>query len=221
MAQARIVAFEGIDASGKHTQAQQLKRYLKRKGFAFAEFAFPRHGAMVFGRIIDEYLAGKYGDPTTVSPYLASILYAADRSEVTPAIKDAVRTKDFVIIDRYTGSNQAHQLVKIKNRASWPGFLSWLDSLEHEYFKVPRADTIIYLRVPFAATREMIKEKVAREKRKMDGHERDTSYLKNVAAAYDAIAKKNQRWHIIECGKEGKILSPAEIAVLVRGALGI
>lgn len=216
MSLAPLIAFEGIDGSGKSTQIRLLKEYLKQKKVSSAYFKFPRHGTMIFGQIIDDYLMGEFGDPARINPYMASILYAADRGEAMSEIDRSRKTKKVVIVDRYTGSNQAHQLAKISNKAKRQDFLAWLHKLEYEYFQIPQPDKVLYLRVPFQETREMLKKEAGGDMQKLDGHERDVCYLKKVAAAYDMIAKNSKRWHIIECGKKNKVIPKEEIAEKIR-----
>lgn len=216
-----IVAFEGVDGSGKSTQISLLKSYLKRKGISVAYFKFPQHGVFPFGRLIDDYLMGKFGDPTVLNPYLVSILYAADRGEIRKKIESAAKSKELVVLDRWTGSNQAHQLVKIKDKNDRPRFLTWLDRLEHSYFALPRPGKVIYLSVPFAKTQEMLKRRASSAREKMDDHEKSRDYLGRVWKAYEYIAKKQKGWQIIKCADNKGMRTPEEIFEDVRAALEI
>ncbi|MCG2691437.1 thymidylate kinase, partial [Microgenomates group bacterium] len=91
-----LVVIEGIDGSGKSTQAKLLK----------ADFllAFPRYENF-FGKIIKYLLHLKCGQK--INPYVLAFLFAADRLAAKPMIKRWLKEGKTVVLDRYTGSSQA------------------------------------------------------------------------------------------------------------------
>lgn len=76
-----IIAIEGIDGSGKNTQAKILAQRLSIHGKAVKLMGFPCYADTLFGKEIGSYLNGEFGSITDVSPKLASMLYAGDRFE--------------------------------------------------------------------------------------------------------------------------------------------
>jgi len=76
----KLVVLEGIDGSGKGTQAKLLRERLAREGFETEAISFPQYGKKSAG-LIEEYLNGTYED---VNPYAASLFYAVDRFESLP-----------------------------------------------------------------------------------------------------------------------------------------
>ena len=218
----KIIVFEGIDGAGKSTQIKLLKDYLKEQKIPAVFFKFPRHGKPVFGKIVDDYLRGKFGDPTKVNAYLTSAFYAADRGEEKNAIKEAKEKGKLVVIDRYVGSNMAHQLVKIKDKKGQQRFISWLEQLEFTQMGLPKPDKIFYFKVPFEATKKLLESSRNKHVKGKDGHEKNLVYLQKVKRAYETIANNKKEWQIIECGeKRNKIMSRKAILEKIKEGLGL
>ncbi|MDC0176507.1 thymidylate kinase, partial [Planctomycetaceae bacterium] len=53
-----LVAIEGIDGSGKGTQARQLVDRLTNNGVSTALLSFPRYSETLFGAAIGQFLNG-------------------------------------------------------------------------------------------------------------------------------------------------------------------
>ena len=72
---------------------------------------------------------GEFGNAPETNPYLASVLYAADRWETKNKIEKWLDEGKIVILDRYVSSNQIHQGGKIKNikkeKYSYNGWKKW------------------------------------------------------------------------------------------------
>lgn len=49
-----LIAFEGVDGSGKGTQAKLLQQQLQYHGFSVAMLSFPRYRETMFGRAVGE-----------------------------------------------------------------------------------------------------------------------------------------------------------------------
>lgn len=206
-----LIAIEGIDGSGKGTQAKLLLERARREGWTAELLAFPMYEGSFFGREIAGYLNGEFGDVWSVHPRLAATLYAGDRFETRDRLWSLRRELDLVICDRYTPSNQAHQSVKLPEDAR-PGFFAWLDRLEHEVFDIPRPDLVIFLDLPPDRAAELIQRKSARAytDRKADIHEMDHDYLRSVHAAYGALSRQ-PGWVTIPCVGEGGVRPLEEI----------
>ena len=121
----KLIVIEGLDGSGKGTQAARLAEYLRGKGCRVREISFPDYeseGSV----LVKMYLDGKLGEnPDDTNAYAASMFYAADRyvSYRTDWEKDYMDPDTIVIANRYTTANAYHQLSKLP-RDRWEGFLS-------------------------------------------------------------------------------------------------
>ena len=89
---ALTVVIEGIDGSGKGTQTERLHERLRQAGKSAALISFPRYTETLFGRVVGEFLNGRFGDLEQVDPFLAALLYAGDRYESRQFLLDALRT---------------------------------------------------------------------------------------------------------------------------------
>ena len=76
-----LIAIEGIDGSGKGTQAKLLLDRLLAANVSAALVSFPRYSLTHFGRTIGRFLNGEFGALNDVDPHLAATLYASDRFE--------------------------------------------------------------------------------------------------------------------------------------------
>src|SRR5918992_1792925 len=101
-----LVAIEGIDGSGKGTQAALLAERARTEGLDVASFSFPRYGESAFSGLIADYLNGALGE---VRPELAALLYAGDRFSARAELLQALADHDLVVLHRYVASNLPHQ----------------------------------------------------------------------------------------------------------------
>jgi dTMP kinase len=100
-----FICIEGIDASGKTTQAHRLVRNLRRRGLDAVYTTEPSTGEI--GKLIrDHVLNRKKRVPVAVE----ALLFAADRVDhVEKEIKPALQKGKIVICDRYVYSTLAYQ----------------------------------------------------------------------------------------------------------------
>ena len=155
----KLIVIDGTDGSGKATQVKKLTERLLQENHNVKSLDFPRYYDNFFGKFIGEALRGDYGNWKDIHPKIASIIYANDRLESAPMIKDWLDEGNIVILDRYVSSNQIHQGGKIHDKHTRKEFMQWLDTMEHEILGIPRPDLILYLNVPIAVTREIIGRK--------------------------------------------------------------
>ena len=102
-----FIVFEGIDGSGKTTQARRLVRRLRRRGFKASFFREPTRGR--WGREIKR-LAARAG---SVTPEEELALFVKDRREnVARNLGPALRAGRVVVLDRYYFSTMAYQGAK-------------------------------------------------------------------------------------------------------------
>lgn len=220
------MVIDGTDGSGKATQVKLLAKRLKAQGKKVKTIDFPRYYNNFFGKFIGQCLAGEYGNFLAVSPYFASVLYAADRFESAGQIKKWLVEGNMVVADRYASSNQIHQGAKINDAAQRKEFLDWLEKMEFKIFKIPKPDLVVYLDVPLEISQKLLKNKAkSRKKRYLNGkkdvHESDLNHLENAQkSALDLVAKFNN-WVMIDCTRDDKLMSKKEINDLIYKELKI
>jgi dTMP kinase len=99
-----FVTFEGIDGSGKSTQAQRLAETLRGEGRNVVATREP--GGTELGERIRDVLLGGGG----MSPWAEAALFAAARAQlVDEVIQPALREGADVVCDRYLDSSLAYQ----------------------------------------------------------------------------------------------------------------
>ncbi len=206
-----IVVFEGIDGSGKDTQARLLQEQLLHNGQKVELLSFPRYGETFFSREIALYLNGEFGKLMSIHPKLTAVLYAGDRHESRDLISRLNSENDFVIFDRYTPSNQAHHAAK-SPRQEWEDFFAWVEALEYETLGVPRPDLILFLDLDASHALKLVGRKAPRvyTSRKADIHEIDSAYQEKVYKAYKSLSR-NPNWVSIRCLENGVLRAPNEI----------
>jgi threonylcarbamoyladenosine tRNA methylthiotransferase MtaB len=208
-----LVAIEGIDGAGKGTQAARLVERLRGSGSRTELVSFPRYEATFFGRAVGEFLNGRFGSLEDVHPFLAATLFAGDRFESRSFLTEALRTHDLVVLDRYVGSNIAHQAAKLdgEERAA---LRQSIEHLEYGVFKMPRPDLVILLDLGVSQARKLIDRKAARTytDRAADIQEADGDYLTRVRDLYLELAAGDSNWSVVPCERGGALRSVEEIA---------
>src|SRR6266849_4534270 len=88
-----------------------------------------------------------------------------------------------VLVDRYIGSNLAHQTARLPP-AERSEFLKWIEHLEYKIYGLPRETLAIYLRVPPPEAQALVARKSARSYTavKQDLLEASLSHLEDAAA---------------------------------------
>ncbi len=99
----KLIAFEGIDASGKTTQVKLLKKELEKMGKRVFLTKNPTRKGPI-GRLIHQVLRGKIKVPLVSFQYL----YSADRQVQQIEIIEHLKKGDIVITDRYFWSSIAY-----------------------------------------------------------------------------------------------------------------
>ena len=216
MKRGKLIVIDGTDGVGKATQTKLLVSRLKREGVPVETLDFPQYYNNFFGDFIAANLTGKYGNFLKVDPYIASVMYAADRFESKPKIEKWLKEGKTVILDRYVSANQMHQGGKLKNAAKRKRFLNWLDKMEHGVFGLPRPDLIIYLHLPIQNILRLLKnkdrqKKGAYAKGKKDRVEANKAYLENAQKSALELIKLSKNWRKIDCADGAGGILPREV----------
>ena len=157
-----LIAFEGLDQSGKETQAQRLGERLTAEGHRVRLVSFPDYTTQV-GAEIGRALAGEREYPADVM----QLLYVTNRYERKPELAAWLAAGNVVICDRYLASSIAYG----ETQGLDP---SWL--LEIQRY-LPQPDLTILLDIaPEIAVR--------RKASGRDKYERDLALLTRVRESY-------------------------------------
>jgi dTMP kinase len=210
---ALLVDIEGIDGSGKGTQAQRLVERLQQQGCRTSLLSFPRYAATRFGRAVGEFLNGRFGRLDEVHPFLVSLLFAGDRFESRDVLCEALRSNDVVVLDRYVPSNVAHQASKLKGAERDQLTQAILD-IEFRIYELPRPDLVVLLDLSPDVAQQLIAKKAARSytDRKADIQEADGDYLGRCREVYLGLAGTEPNWQLIPCCDGSRLRTVDEIA---------
>ena len=218
----KLIVIDGIDGAGKATQAKLLTKCLKKEKHKTATLDFPQYYDNFFGKMTGRFLNGEFGDAPSTNPYLASVLYAADRWETKNKIEKWLRNGKIVILDRYSSSNQIHQGGKIKDTKKRKAFLNWLEEMEFNVFKIPKPDMIIFLNVPYKISKKLLTKKISRDyikSAKNDKVEKSRIYQESSYSQSLNLVKKYNNWIEINCVRNNELLSPKKISDLIWNKL--
>ena len=212
----KLFVIEGLDGSGKATQAKLLAQRLKGMGKRVREVSFPQYDSES-SALVKMYLNGEFGSrPDDVNAYAASTFYAVDRYASFKKDWREAWEKGIVIADRYTTSNAIHQCSKLPTE-QWDPFLEWLFELEYEHMGIPKPELVVYLQVdPDVSQRLMAVRYHGEDKR--DIHEKNLQYLERcqIAAEY---CVKTFGWTVIECCKDGQMRPIEEIGAEIMNCV--
>ncbi|MDO8503491.1 MAG: dTMP kinase [bacterium] len=205
MEKGKLIVFEGIDGSGKATQAKLLLASLKRKGYKTEYIDFPRYHDSFHGKVVARYLKGEFGRLEEINPYLSALPYALDRLMAKDEIKRFLAQGKIVVANRYVSSNMAYQAARLK-KSQREAFQRWLSEMEYKVHALPEENLVIFLNVPSEIGQKLIDKRGER-----DLYEKSLPYLKKVEKIYLALAR-GKNWAKIECvSRAGKIKTKAEI----------
>ena len=157
-----LIAFEGLDQSGKQTQAERLKAHAESHGRAAVLIDFPSYETHI-GHEIEEGLHGRreYG------PDVMQLLYVANRYEKKPEIARLLESGTVVICDRYLASSIAYGEAHGLDGA-------WLREAQ-KYLPAPDLTILLDIAPETAAGRKTANR---------DKYERDLALLSRVRASY-------------------------------------
>ena len=206
-----LIAIEGIDGSGKGTQAARLHSYFSASGRTTALLSFPQYQVTAFGRKIGDFLNGRFGDLDSVHPLLVSLLFAGDRFESRTLIEQALSNHEIVICDRYIASNMAHQAAKCCG-PDRRDLIEWIAHLETKIYGLPTADLTLFLDVPVPQAQQLIAAKSRRSytDKAADLQEADGHYLEKVREVYQLLCRQ-PGWHQIACVESGQVRQVEDI----------
>lgn len=186
-----VIAFEGLDQSGKQTQSERLAEVLRGEGRRVEFLSFPEYPTAI-GTEIGNALRGErdYAADTL------QLLYIANRYEFRPRMLAWLAAGAIVICDRYLASSVAYGEAQGLDPA-------WL--LEVQRY-LPQPALTIVLDIPPEVSLQ--RKHAARDK-----FERDLPLLSRVRASYQRQATA-PGWVLIDGQQDRDAVSAAVIAAV-------
>ena len=191
-----LIAFEGLDQSGKETQAARLREQFAASGRQVRALSFPDYDTPI-GHEIRAALDGS----RDFAPDTLQLLYIANRHEYREAIEGWLAAGDVVVCDRYRASSIAY------------GDAQGLDSdwLRDVQRHLPAPDVIFLL--------DIAPEEAARRKAHgRDKFERDLPLLSRVRESYRRQAAA-EGWEVIDASRSKEEIASDVLARIRRRAL--
>ena len=192
-----LIAFEGLDQSGKQTQAERLLAAFRAAGRGAEFLTFPEYTTAI-GTEIGHALQGErdYGPDTL------QLLYIANRFEFRPQILRWLDEGRMVVCDRYLASSIAYGQAQGLDAA-------WLSQIQR---RLPQPSLTLLLDIPPDAS--LIRKQVARDK-----FERHLPLLGRVRAGYLGQAGCDATWVHLDGARDKDAVS-ADVLSAVRSRLG-
>ena len=190
-----LIAFEGLDQSGKQTQAELLRDYLREQGRKARLVSFPDYGTS-----IGEEIARALSNERDYGPDVMQLLYIANRYEKKPDLQRWLDGGLMLVSDRYTASSVAY------------GEAFGLDPVwltEMQRFLPPASLTILLDIAPDTA--------VKRKSVDRDRYERDLAMQARVRDSYQRQPQA-QNWIVLD-GERVKDVIHADVIAAVRAIL--
>lgn len=189
-----LIVLEGIDGSGKHTQAVLLAERLRREsGLDVTELSYPCYGKD-HCRPVELYLNGAFGlSGNDTGPYPASVLYAVDRyGDYRMNWAGAYASGGVILTDRYVTSNLTCQAGKLSGYER-DEYMTWVQDFEYGVMGLPRPGLVIYLDVTAEISHEAM-----RSREKLDIHEGDIGFMRGFRnSGLEAAARYG--WRVLDC----------------------
>ena len=192
-----LIAFEGLDQSGKQTQAELLRDRLREDGHKSRLVSFPDYATSI-GEEIARALAGEreYGAD------VMQLLYVANRYERKGDLQRWLDGGLILVSDRYTASSIAYG-------EAFGLDASWL--IDMQKFLPPASLTIFLDINPETA--------VERKAAGRDRYERDLAMQKRVRESYKLLAATNN-WVVLD-GERPKDAIAADVFTAVTTRLSL
>jgi dTMP kinase len=192
-----LIAFEGLDQSGKQTQAERLLDAFRNAGRKAEFLTFPEYTTDI-GREIGHALQGE----RDYQPDTLQLLYIANRFEFRPRIERWLGEGTMVVCDRYLASSIAYGEAQGVDAA-------WLTDVQ-KYLPLPSLTILLDMQPEVS---------LARKKADRDKFERDLPLLGRVRESY--LRQSQQDGWICLAADRDKNAVTADIVSAVRARLGL
>jgi dTMP kinase len=187
-----LIVFEGLDQSGKETQARQLRARLQAERRVVRALSFPDYDTPI-GRELREALGGH----RDFGPDVMQLLYVANRFEHKARLEHWLAAGDCVVCDRYRASSVAYGEAQGLDPV-------WLEEIQRHL--PPPAITVLLDIAPATA--------VERKRVNRDRYERDLDLLARVRESYRRQAF-GPGWVLIDAEQTKEAVAAAVLAAVL------
>ena len=192
-----LIAFEGLDQSGKQTQAERLLAAFRAKGHRTEFLTFPAYETAI-GIEIEHALRGR----REYQPDTLQLLYIANRFEFRPRLEAWLQSGAMVVCDRYLASSIAYGEAQGVDAG-------WLKEVQRF---LPQPALTLFMDMPPEVS-------LARKQADRDKFERDMPLLGRVRDSYIRQSAAND-WVRIDAGQDKDAVSQAVLSA-VRSQLAL
>jgi dTMP kinase len=192
-----LISFEGLDQSGKQTQAERLVEALRARSHDVHFLSFPDYRTVI-GSEIAKALQGQ----RDYAPDALQLLYVANRYEHRPQVERWLAAGGVVVCDRYLASSVAYG----EAQALDP---DWLVAVQKH---LPQPSLTLLLDIPPEAS-------LHRKQRDRDRYEQDLALLARVRDSY-LRQSAAPSWVRVD-GLQPKDTVTADVLSAVRSRLGL
>jgi dTMP kinase len=192
-----LIVFEGLDQSGKQTQAERLVAALRERGAEVRFLSFPEYHTAI-GAEIGRALHGEreYGSDTL------QLLFVANRYEFRPEIERSLADGRIVVCDRYVASTIAYGEAQGLDA-------EWLTTIQRH---MPQPSLTVLLDIAPERSLE-------RKQRARDRYEQDLALLGRVRDSYRRQAT-HDGWVCLDSSVDRDAVTVAVFSA-VRSRLGL
>ena len=190
-----LIVFEGLDQSGKETQARLLRRWFEEAGRRVESIAFPDYSSPIGQEIRTALHGGRDYAADTIQ-----LLQIANRHQWKPQIERWLADGRVVISDRYAASSVAYGEAQGLDPA-------WLTSAQ-VYLPQPAITVLLDIAADVAA---------ARKSQNRDKYERDLAMLSRVRVSYLRQAAQ-PGWVMVDAAQPVDVVA-ADVASAVSSRL--
>lgn len=199
----KFIVIDGLDGSGKKTQADLLLERLRKDGYQVEMVDFPQYDSWS-SEFVQRYLRGEFGTSKEVNPKQASYFYALDRFAASFQVKKWLQEGKIVISNRYVSANKGHQVGKVYTDEKKKEILDWINGMEYGDLGIPIPNLTLFLHMTPEIGQKLVNMKSQREYlqgKKMDIHEADINHLKDAEKAYIFCLDNDpvENWKRIVC----------------------
>lgn len=205
-----LVVIEGIDSSGKKTQAKELVEKLEDEGEKVKYVEFPSYGSSELGEVVSKFLRGEFGERSELSVEVISMFYAMDRYQFREEYEEFLSEGGIIVANRYSQSNIAFQSAEYEGQ-EFDEIVEWLKKLES---RLPQPDQVFIMDMDPEIAQGLMAEKDLRDYLKgmeKDINEGKVEFQREVAENYLTLAEMYD-WTVISCSENRELRNIDEIS---------
>lgn len=209
MSKGKLIVIEGAsDGIGKSTQYEKLCQRLEKEKIKIVRHHFPSYGTEQ-AKLVENYLKGEYGHPSSLSPYFINSLYAIDRAVTwNTKLQKLYEEGYWIILDRYTTSSLIYQSALIEDITLKKEFIDYVTNFEYDKLGIGKPDQVIFLYAPLELITQLRRKR--NQGMEEDIHEKDFDFMEKVYKNAMFLADYLQ-FEKVKCNKEDEMRSIEEI----------